>query len=201
MRIVILGAGAMGSILGAYLAQGGAWIGRIKALLAPPPWPRAPRRASLATTSCAPSSAPPARYGSPLERPAAGRSAAHCGLDRPRRIGEGDAARGVRGDGLGKGGEGSAPDVVLACCGAVPTLATLAAVELLRTYAPDLAVLHALARFPLVADVIDRVPQLGARAAYAKQAIRDKLLEHTQYIAAHGEDLPEVRHWRWSGRE
>jgi len=48
-----------------------------------------------------------------------------------------------------------------------------------------------------VADVIDRVPGLGARAAYAKQAIRDSLIEHKQYIAKHGEDMPEIREWRW----
>ena len=63
----------------------------------------------------------------------------------------------------------------------------------------DMTVLNDLERFHLVADVIDRVPQLGARAAYAKQAIRDKLLEHKQYIAAYGEDLPEVRNWQWRG--
>jgi xylulose-5-phosphate/fructose-6-phosphate phosphoketolase len=52
-------------------------------------------------------------------------------------------------------------------------------------------------RFHLVADVIDYVPALGPMAAYAKQAIRDKLIEHKQHIAAHGEDLPEIRNWRW----
>ena len=174
--------------------------------------------------------------------------------------------------------QGSEPDVVMACCGDVPTLETLAAVDLLRTYAPelkvrvinvvdlmklqppsahphglsdpefdvlftqdkpiifafhgypwlihrltyrrtnhhnlhvhgykeegttttpfDMTVLNDLDRFHLVAAVIDRVPRLGARAAYAKQAIRDKLLEHKQYITTHGEDLPEVRNWKWSG--
>ena len=167
--------------------------------------------------------------------------------------------------------QGGEPDVVMACCGDVPTLETLAAVQLLRTYFPDLkvrvinvvnlmklqpqsehphglsdkefdvlfttdkpiifafhgypllihrltyrrtnhhnlhvrgfkeegttttpfdmVVLNDLDRFHLVADVIDRVPALGARAAYAQQAIRDKLLEHKQYIAKHGEDLPEI---------
>ena len=44
-----------------------------------------------------------------------------------------------------------------------------------------------------------RFYSLGARAAYAKQAIRDKLLEHKQYITVHGEDLPEVRNWQWRG--
>jgi len=41
------------------------------------------------------------------------------------------------------------------------------------------------------------VPALGPRAAYALQAIRDKLLEHKQYIARHGEDMPAIRNWRW----
>ena len=40
--------------------------------------------------------------------------------------------------------------------------------------------------------MIDRVPKLGARAAYAKQAIRDKLIEHKQYIARYGDDMPEI---------
>jgi xylulose-5-phosphate/fructose-6-phosphate phosphoketolase len=172
-----------------------------------------------------------------------------------------------------RGGE---PDVVMACCGDVPTLETLAAVDLFRRYIPelkirvinvvdlmtlqppsehphglsdkdfdtlftkdkpiifafhgypwlihrltyrrtnhpnlhvrgykeegttttpfDMCVLNDLDRFHLVQDVIDRVPQLGARAAYAKQAIRDKLIEHTQYIAEHGEDMPEVNSWTW----
>jgi xylulose-5-phosphate/fructose-6-phosphate phosphoketolase len=61
----------------------------------------------------------------------------------------------------------------------------------------DMCVLNDLDRFHLVADVIDRVPQLGARAAYAKQAIRDKLIEHQQYIAEHGDDMPEVSSWTW----
>ena len=173
--------------------------------------------------------------------------------------------------------QGGEPDVVMACCGDVPTLETLAAVQLLRTYFPDLkvrvinvvnlmklqprsehphglsdkefdvlfttdkpiifafhgypllihrltyrrtnhhnlhvrgfkeegstttpfdmVVLNDLDRFHLVSDVIDRVPALGARAAYAQQAIRDKLLEHKHYIAKHGEDLPEIRNWKWS---
>ena len=172
-----------------------------------------------------------------------------------------------------RGGE---PDVVMACCGDVPTLETLAAVDLFRRHLPelkirvinvvdlmtlqpqsehphglsdkdfdtlftkdkpiifafhgypwlihrltyrrtnhpnlhvrgykeegttttpfDMCVLNDLDRFHLVADVIDRVPQLGARAAYAKQAIRDKLIDHKEYIAEHGEDMPEVSSWTW----
>jgi xylulose-5-phosphate/fructose-6-phosphate phosphoketolase len=172
-----------------------------------------------------------------------------------------------------RGGE---PDVVMACCGDVPTLETLAAVDLLRKYCPDVKVrvinvvdlmtlqpqsehphglsdkdfdalftkdkpvifafhgypwlIHRLTyrrtnhnnihvrgykeegttttpfdmcvrndldRFHLVHDVIDRVPALGSRAAYAKQAIRDKLIEHKQYICEHGEDMPEISGWMW----
>ncbi|HXQ23480.1 MAG TPA: phosphoketolase family protein [Candidatus Acidoferrales bacterium] len=168
------------------------------------------------------------------------------------------------------------PDVVMACAGDVPTLETLAAVQILRQHIPelkirvlnvvdlmklqppsehphglsdvdfdtlftknkpiifayhgypwlihrltyrrtnhdnlhvrgykeegtittpfDMAVLNDLDRFHLVADVVDRVPQLINRAAYVKQAIRDKLIEHKEYIAAHGEDMPEIRDWRW----
>jgi xylulose-5-phosphate/fructose-6-phosphate phosphoketolase len=173
--------------------------------------------------------------------------------------------------------QGCEPDVVMACCGDVPTLETLAAVQLLREHFPslkirvvnvvdlmklqhhrehphglsdsdfdtlfttdkpvifayhgypwlihrltyrrtnhgnlhvrgfkeegstttpfDMVVVNDLDRFRLMADVIDRVPQLGATAAYAKQAIRDKLIEHRQHIEEHGEDLPEIRNWRWS---
>ncbi len=170
------------------------------------------------------------------------------------------------------------PDVVMACCGDVPTMETLAAVGLLRELLPelkirvvnvvdlmklqpprehpnglsdrdfdalfttdkpiifafhgypwlihrltyrrtnhrnlhvrgykeegttttpfDMAVLNDIDRFHLVGDVIDRLPLRGSRADYAKQAIRDKLTEHKLYITERGEDLPEIRNWKWRG--
>jgi xylulose-5-phosphate/fructose-6-phosphate phosphoketolase len=63
----------------------------------------------------------------------------------------------------------------------------------------DMVVMNDLDRFHLVGDVIDRVPQLGPSAAYAKQAIRDKLIEHKEYTRKYGEDLPEIRNWKWGG--
>jgi xylulose-5-phosphate/fructose-6-phosphate phosphoketolase len=64
-----------------------------------------------------------------------------------------------------------------------------------------MVVLNALDRFHLAADVIDRLPKLGYIAAYAKQALRDKLIEHKAYIRRRGEDMPEIRNWRWSERQ
>ena len=173
---------------------------------------------------------------------------------------------------------GSEPDVVMTCCGDVPTVETLAAVELLRRYVPelkirvinvvnlmtlqppnehphglrdndfdalftkdkpiifafhgypwlihrltyrrtnhdnlhvrgykeegttttpfDMCVLNEIDRYHLAQDVIDRLPQLGARAAYVKQAIRDALIDHKEYIYQHGEDAPEISGWTWGG--
>ncbi len=172
--------------------------------------------------------------------------------------------------------QGGEPDVVMACCGDIPTLETLAAVDLLRQRLPDLKirvvnvvdlmtlqppgehphglsdrdfdalfttdkpivfafhgypwlihrltyrrtnhknlhvrgfkeegttttpfdimVMNDLDRLHLVEDVIDRLPQLGAMAAYARQIIHEKLIDHQQYVARCGVDLPEVRDWVW----
>jgi xylulose-5-phosphate/fructose-6-phosphate phosphoketolase len=63
----------------------------------------------------------------------------------------------------------------------------------------DMGVLNDLDRFHLANDAIDRLPQLEARAGYVKQALRDKLIEHREYICEHGEDMPEILNWRWRG--
>ena len=168
------------------------------------------------------------------------------------------------------------PDVVMACAGDIPTLETLAAIDLLRRHFPDLkirvinvvdlmtiqpasehphglsdsdfdsmfttdkpvifayhgypwlihrltyrrtghanlhvrgykeegttttpfdmTVLNDLDRFHLAGDVVDRVPRLRAVGAHFKQFLRDRLVEHKQYIRVHGDDLPEVRDWKW----
>ncbi|MCX7195830.1 MAG: phosphoketolase family protein, partial [Proteobacteria bacterium] len=62
----------------------------------------------------------------------------------------------------------------------------------------DMVVLNTLDRFHLVMDVANRVPKLQAQAAHIKQSMRDKLNEHTQYIHQFGEDMPEIRDWKWS---
>ena len=169
------------------------------------------------------------------------------------------------------------PDVVMACCGDVPTLETLAAVQLLREHLPaltvrvvnvvdlcrlmphsehphgledrgfdelftlgkpvifafhaypwlihrltyrranhdnihvrgykeegtittafDMTVLNELDRFHLAMDAIDRLPQTGERGLSVKRTLQAKLAEHKRYIDANGQDLPEIRNWKWS---
>ena len=64
----------------------------------------------------------------------------------------------------------------------------------------DMCVLNQLDRFHLAGDVIDRVA-MGSRAAYAKQALQEKLVEHKEYINRYGEDMPEIANWTWSPPE
>ncbi len=61
----------------------------------------------------------------------------------------------------------------------------------------DMVVRNDLDRFHLVRDVIDRVPKLGYMAAYVRQAVRDKLIDHKYYVSEHGEDMPEIQDWTW----
>ena len=61
----------------------------------------------------------------------------------------------------------------------------------------DMTVLNDLDRFDLVMDTVDRLPQTGDKGVYLKQQLKDKLIEHKAYIDKYGEDLPEIRHWKW----
>ena len=62
----------------------------------------------------------------------------------------------------------------------------------------DMRVQNDIDRFDLVIDTVKRLPQLGNTAAYVIQEMRDKLVEHKQYITTYGQDLPEVREWKWT---
>ncbi len=61
----------------------------------------------------------------------------------------------------------------------------------------DMVVMNELDRFHLVMDVIDRVPALRQRAAYVKQLMQNKLVDHNRYVRQYGEDMPEIRNWKW----
>jgi xylulose-5-phosphate/fructose-6-phosphate phosphoketolase len=62
----------------------------------------------------------------------------------------------------------------------------------------DMTVLNKLDRFNLAIDAIDHLPQMGDRGIYLKQKLQDKLLEHKQYIRTYGQDMPEIRDWKWA---
>jgi len=61
----------------------------------------------------------------------------------------------------------------------------------------DMVVMNDLDRFHLVIDVLGRVPSLRHKSVYLKQLMRDKLIEHQQYVREYGEDMPEVKNWKW----
>jgi len=63
----------------------------------------------------------------------------------------------------------------------------------------DMTVLNDLDRFHLVMDVVDRVPKLGSKGVYIKQQLQNKLIEHKRYIGKFGQDMPEIRNWKWPG--
>ncbi len=107
--------------------------------------------------------------------------------------------------------EGGAPDVVMACCGDVPTLETLAAVSIMREHLPDLNIrvvntidlmrLQPPSEHPHgVTDVVDRLPQTGEKGIALKRELKDKLTEHRRYIEQYGQDMPEIRDWRWGAQ-
>jgi xylulose-5-phosphate/fructose-6-phosphate phosphoketolase len=61
----------------------------------------------------------------------------------------------------------------------------------------DMTVMNDLDRYHLAGDVVDRVPRLRRLGAHFKQFLRDKLVEHKQYVREHGDDMPEVKNWAW----
>jgi xylulose-5-phosphate/fructose-6-phosphate phosphoketolase len=67
------------------------------------------------------------------------------------------------------------------------------------TTAFDMTVLNDLDRFHLVMDVIDRLPKIGSKGVYIKQQLQNKLIEHKRYIDQFGQDMPEIRNWKWGG--
>jgi xylulose-5-phosphate/fructose-6-phosphate phosphoketolase len=61
----------------------------------------------------------------------------------------------------------------------------------------DMTVLNDMDRFHLAADVVDRVPRLQRIGAHFKQFLREKLIDHKEYIAKVGDDMPEIKNWKW----
>jgi len=65
----------------------------------------------------------------------------------------------------------------------------------------DMTVLNDMDRFHLLMDTIDRLPQTGDKGINLKQQLKDKLYEHRHYIDKHGQDMPEIRNWKWNATE
>jgi xylulose-5-phosphate/fructose-6-phosphate phosphoketolase len=65
------------------------------------------------------------------------------------------------------------------------------------TTAFDMRVQNEINRFHLIENVVDSLADLGRKGAYVKQSMRDKLIKHKRYIDEHGEDMPEIRNWKW----
>ena len=65
------------------------------------------------------------------------------------------------------------------------------------TTAFDMTVLNDMDRFHLAIDAVNRLPQTGSRGDYLRQKLQDKLVEHKQYIDQFGEDMPEIKNWKW----
>lgn len=60
-----------------------------------------------------------------------------------------------------------------------------------------MTVANDLDRYHLVMDVVDRVPITGDKGIYLKRQLKDKLVEHRQYLNKNGQDIPEIRNWKW----
>ena len=65
----------------------------------------------------------------------------------------------------------------------------------------DMVAVNGLDRYHLALDAIDRVPKLSARGAHIKQELQYKLIEHRAYVREHGEDMTEIREWKWKGKD
>jgi len=61
-----------------------------------------------------------------------------------------------------------------------------------------MTVLNELDRFHLALSAIDRVPGLKDKVPGVIRMLREKLTEHDRYVRQHGEDMPEIRDWKWS---
>lgn len=64
----------------------------------------------------------------------------------------------------------------------------------------DMAVLNGIDRFNLVMSVVERVPRLEKMRAYVRNYITNKLIDHKHYIREFGDDMPEIRNWRWPSK-